>query len=314
MTKLESIIRNSIPIAFVIRKSKFIILPGFKGLALYDVLHFFRQQIKKVGLQERAAGISFNILMSIPAGVIFLCTLIPYFPISKQFKLALYSLVKDITPNQKISSFIIQFIRDFLETPRTGLLSFGFLLVIFYSSNAVIGIMRSFDRSLTHRTRKNFIHYRWHAIRLTCILLGLVIITIIALVTQRAIEHWLHVNTASGKFFISFLRWMFIIALTFYSIGFIYRYAPSIHQRWSLISPGSILATFLMVFTTGIFGYWVNHFNNFNKLYGSIGTVLILMLLIFINALVLLIGFELNASITHLEKNNSSFLITKGRN
>lgn len=290
------------PIAFAIRKSKGIILPGFRGLALYEVLHFFKQQIKKVGLQERAAAISFNIIMSIPPAVIFLCTLIPYLPISKQFKFALYALVKDITPNQKISSFIIQFIRDFLETPRTGLLSFGFLLVIFYSSNALMGIMRSFDRSLTQRKRRNFIHYRWHAIRLTFILIALVMVTITILVTQRAIEHWLHIDSATGKFIVKMLRWILIIALSFFSIAFIYKYAPSVHKRWTLVSPGSILATVLMVLTTGIFGYWVNHFANYNQLYGSIGTVLILMLLIFINALALLIGFELNASITHLEK------------
>ncbi len=294
------------PIAFVIRKSKSIVLPGFKGLALYEVLHFFKQQIQKIGLQERAAAISFNIVMSIPPGVIFLCTLIPYFPISKQFKLALYSLVKDITPNQKVSSFILQFVRDFLETPRTGLLSFGFLLVIFYSSNAVIGMMRSFDRSIIQQKKKNFIHYRWHAIRLTLILLGLVIATITLLVTQRAVENWLHIDSAVGKFFIQLLRWFCIIALTFYSIAFIYKYGPSVHKRWPLLSPGGILATTLMVCTTAIFGYWVNHFASYNKLYGSIGTVLILMLLIFINSFVLLIGFELNASITHLEKKEPS--------
>lgn len=302
MTKLERIICSWVPIAFVIRKSKKLVLPRFGGLALYDVLHFFRQQIQKIGLQERAAAISFNVIMSIPPALIFLCTLIPYFPISKQFKLALYALVKEVTPNQKVSSFIIQFIQDFLETPRTGLLSFGFLLIIFYSSNAVMGIMRSFDRSFIQRKRKNFIHYRWHAIRLTCILIALVIATIAALVTQRAIEHWLHINSSTGKFIVQTLRWACIIALTFYSIAFIYKYGPSVHKRWPLLSPGSILSTTLMVFTTGIFGYWVNHFANYNKLYGTIGTVLIVMLLIFINALILLIGFELNASIAHLER------------
>ena len=104
MIKLEHIIRSWAPIAFVIRKSKKLVLPRFGGLALYDVLHFFRQQIQKIGLQERAAAISFNVIMSIPPALIFLCTLIPYFPISKQFKLALYALVKEVTPNQKVSS------------------------------------------------------------------------------------------------------------------------------------------------------------------------------------------------------------------
>lgn len=305
MTKLERAIYSWAPIAFIVKKSKKLVLPGFKGLALYDVVHFFRQQLRKVGISERAAAISFNILMSIPASLIFLCTLIPYFPIAKQLKIALYTLIKDIAPSPKVSSLIIQFVKDFLETPRTGLLSFGFILVIIYSSNAVMGMKRSFDRSLHQLTklrRKNFLHARWQAIKLTCTLLGLLMLTITIFVTQRAIENWLHINSSSGKFFIQMIRWICIIALTFYSIAFIYKYGPSIHNRWTLISPGSIFATFLMVCTTAIFGYWVNHFGNYNKLYGSIGTILILMILIFINSLVLLIGFELNVSINHFKK------------
>jgi len=98
------------------------------------------------------------------------------------------------------------------------------------------------------------------------------------------------------------VRWTIIIGLFFYGIAFIYKYAPSVKERWKLISPGSILATFLTLTTTVLFSYWVNNFAAYNKIYGSIGTVLIIMLLIYINSLILLIGFELNVSITYLTK------------
>jgi membrane protein len=95
---------------------------------------------------------------------------------------------------------------------------------------------------------------------------------------------------------------MIIILLFFASISYIYRHAPAVDKKWRLINPGSILATFLMLLMTLLFSWWVSRFGNFNQLYGSIGTVLIMMVLIFINSLVLLIGFELNVSITSLKK------------
>jgi membrane protein len=97
-------------------------------------------------------------------------------------------------------------------------------------------------------------------------------------------------------------RWVVIVFLFFASISYIYRHAPAVHKKWKLINPGSILATFLMILCCVGFSWWVNQFSNYNKVYGSIGTVLILLLLIFINSLALLIGFELNVSISSLKK------------
>ncbi|MFM9644433.1 YihY/virulence factor BrkB family protein, partial [Streptomyces turgidiscabies] len=91
-----------------------------------------------------------------------------------------------------------------------------------------------------------------------------------------------------------FLRWSVVVALFYYGIALIYKYAPSVKKRWRLSSPGTLLATTLTIVTTEIFSFWVSNFASYNRVYGSIGTVLILMLLIYINALILLIGFELN--------------------
>jgi membrane protein len=98
----------------------------------------------------------------------------------------------------------------------------------------------------------------------------------------------------------NFFRWSIIIVLLFYGIGLIYKLAPSVHKRWKIVSPGSILATILLMLTTILFSYWVNNFASFNKVYGSIGTVLIIMTLVYFNSMVLIIGFELNVSITYL--------------
>jgi len=93
-----------------------------------------------------------------------------------------------------------------------------------------------------------------------------------------------------------------IVLLLFFGNAFIYKYAPLIKEKWSLMSPGALLSTLLMLITTLGFSYWVNHFSSYNKIYGSIGTVLVVMTLVYINALILLIGFELNVSIEVLKK------------
>ena len=305
MTKLEHIIFTSRPFTFLRNKSKKLIIPGFEGVPLYDVFRFFQQQIKKIGINERAAAISFNFIMAIPAATLFLCTLIPYLPISKQFFSELIKIVNDLTPNKDTQRLIRDFLDDFFNKPKSGLLSIGFILALFYSSNAMIGIIRAFDRSIDDKKSSNFIHKRIRAIRLTLILILLLIGTILISLGQgvlfSSLMKWLHINNGHVKWWIRSLRWVIIIILFLYSIAFIYKYAPSIKKRWKLISPGALFATFLMISTTALFSYWAKNFSNYNKFYGSIGTLLILMLLIFINSLMLLIGYELNVSITYLK-------------
>lgn len=305
MTKLERIILNTLPFRFIISKSKKISLPGFEGLPLYDVVMFFIQQVRKVGLNDRAASISFNLLMAIPASTIFLCTLIPYMPFSRQITTQLLLLTRDVTPNLNTFLLVKKFLEDFIETPRSGLLSFGFLAAIWYASNAVLGIMRTFNKSLLYSNKRNFLQSRWLAVRITTVLILMILCAILLMMAQGSALNWaldkLHINTPIVKWLVKNLRWVFIIGLVYYSIAIIYKYVPAIHERWQLSSPGTILATGLIILTVLVFSTWVNHFNNYNKVYGSIGTILILMLLIYFSSLVLLIGYELNVSIHSLK-------------
>ena len=303
MTKFERFILNIPFIRFLTEKSKKIVLPGFEGVPLYDVVVFFISQIRKVGLNERAAAISFNLLMAIPAATIFLCTLIPYMPfISNEIANELLLLTRDLTPNQNTYELVKGFLEDFLLKERGSLLSIGFVIAIYYASNAIIGIMHSFNRSLIYSNKRNFFQERWMAIRLTIVLILMVIATITLLVTTqgsvlRSIFEWLDIKDQASKWLLLGTKWIIILAMFFYSIAFIYKYAPAVHKRWRLSSPGAILTTTLIVVLTLGFSYWVNNFGTYNKVYGSIGTILILMLLIYWNSLVLLIGYELNVSI-----------------
>jgi membrane protein len=306
MTKAERFIHNTSFVRFLKAKSKLIILPGFNGVPLYNVIVFFVSQVKKVGLNDRARSISFSFLSAIPAAAIFICTLIPYLPVSKEISRQLLLVTKDITPNQNTYVLVSDFLKDFLNKPRVGLLSFGFLLAIYYSSNAMIGIMRSFNKSLVNSKKRNLLETRWMAVKLTALLILLVIGCFAILVTQnellKNILDWLHIKRHSVRWLFQTFRWVIIIPLFYFSIAFIYKYGPPVHKRWKLSSPGTILATFLIIAITFFFSYWVNKFSNYNKVYGSIGTILILMVLIYFNSLVILIGYELNVSIHHLKE------------
>lgn len=301
LTRIKRELITSEPATLLVRKSKKIVLPGFQGLPLFDVVRFFFVQIKKTSITERASAIAFNFTMAIPPTVIFLFTLIPYLPISRQFIQQMFSLIRDVMPGEKNNHGLITFLLDILNKPRTGLLSTGFILAMFFSSNAMMGIMRSFDKNyIGFKKRKGF-QQRSSALRLTFILLILFFITMILLIMQGAVLRWVGVTNETVISLIHNLRWVFIVALFFCCISFIYRYGPAVHKRWKFINPGSILAAFLMIAFTAGFSYWVSNFSNYNELYGSISTVLILMLLIYFNSLVLLIGFELNVSINSLK-------------
>ena len=306
MTKLERKIYNSAAFRFLGKKTRKIILPGFQGLSLFEVFSFFSNQVKKVGLIDRARSIAFSFLIAMPAATIFICTLVPYLPIAQQIKHQLLLLTQDITPNQNTYVLVSKFLEDFLDKPRVGLLSFGFVLALFYSSNAMMGIMRSFNKSLIYNARRNPLQTRWMAVKLTTLVLFMVIGSVIILVTQaellRTLLKTLHIrnNDHQARWLFRTLRWVIIIPLFYIAIACIYKYGPAVQKRWTLFSPGTLLATFLTILTTLAFSYYVNRFATYNKVYGSIGTVMILMLLVYFNSLVLLIGYELNVSIHHL--------------
>ena len=301
-TKIGNRIAATPPARVIINKSKETSLPGFRGIPLYDVVKFFIGQVKTVGMTERASAIAYNLFMAIPPSLIFLFTLIPFLPISKEFEQSLYSLIRDVIPGEKDHDVLITFLQDFINKPRNGLLSLGFVLSMFFSSSAMMGIMRSFDKNYIGFKKRTDLQKRGVALKITMVLFVLVFLSILLLIGQGQVLKLIGIRNATVRSIILNTRWVIIVLLFFAIISYIYRHAPAVHKKWRLINPGSILAAALMLLMTFLFSWWVGRFGNYNQLYGSIGTVLILMILIFINSLVLLIGFELNVSINSLKK------------
>jgi membrane protein len=288
----------------LIRFSKRTRLPGFEGVPLFDVIRFFYLQVKKVGINERSAAISFNFIMAIPPACIFLFSLVPLLPVADLFYKEVVSFVRDLSPNSATRRIVIDFLDDFFRRPKNSLLSVGFLISLFFSSNAVLGIINSFNRSIHEKESKILFGKRWKAIKLTFIIILIFIASMLLLMTQGALFRWildmLNINNNFVKWMILVLRWIVIVGLFFYSIAFIYRHAPSVEKKWPLVSPGSILACTLIILFTFLFSFWINKVATFS-IYGSIGTILILMIFIRVISQVLLIGFELNVSIKSLK-------------
>jgi len=305
MVNPEKYMTTSRPYRWLVGRSKTLVLPGFEGLSLYDVLKFFLKETKDTSLGDRAAAISFNFLLAIPPFFIFLFTLVPFIPM-KNVEATLYDLALDLTPNYNIYLIIRDMIHDFLYTHRNGLLSIAFLAGFFYSSNGVMGIMRSFNKSKPGFRQRKWWQNRIMALQLTAILVLLLLITVSLIIAQgtilRYIFNELNIENTFVRSIIDVARWVLIILLFFFINSFIYRFGPATTKRWKFITAGATFSTVFMILVTLGFSYFVNNFGAYNKIYGSIGTILILMLWIYFNSFILLVGFELNASIRTLKE------------
>ncbi|MFT4092792.1 MAG: YihY/virulence factor BrkB family protein [Niabella sp.] len=305
--KIKSKIKSSTAWHRLIAESRNEHLPGFRQISLFNTVKKIREQVIWDDLIERASAISFNSAMALPPMILFLCTLIPIiarfnFIIRLDLVTQLKNLITDIIPAKNNYEPIIVFVEGIINEPRNGLLFFSILLSLFFSSNAMMGVMRSFDKNYPGFTKRRGIRKRLTAIRITLMLVGLFILCLALLFAQQSVLEWLGIQNKILAAGLGKIRWVLIFLLVFIIISYIYRHAPSVDKKWKILTPGSAIATCLVVSCSMAFSWYVSQFGTYNKLYGSIGTIIVLMALIFLNSLILLIGFELNASIYSLAK------------
>ena len=286
-------------------------LPGFSGVPAYDVFVFVFNEIRRFDLFTRANSIAFSFFLSLFPSLLTLFTLAPFIidllvvwiPELNNFNETLYGEIKRIMPGQA-GDIMFSFVQEVTNEPKVGLLSFGFLLAIYFSSNGMLAMMQSFQKSYpaTFRKRTEW-KKRLVSIGLTGLLGLLVVSSVVLVILGNIIINWLTNLVSLSEFaagLVDILRWLVIIALYFFTIGTLYRYGAATHRRFRYRSPGVTLATVLSLLSSVVFSFYVDEFNRYDtyaKFYGSIATVIIVMLWIQINSLILLIGFELNASI-----------------
>lgn len=288
-------------------KARKISIPGFDGIPLYDVMLFFYRSVVDSSFTTRASAIAFSFFLALFPAIIFLFTLIPYIPI-RNFQSELFLLIRDLLP---ASTFVAVegTIQDILTKPRGGLLSLGFFMALIFSSNGLVSMMSAFDSSLHTIEKRNWLDQRLISILLLFILSVLLTLAIVLIIAgQYTINYLDNESSLVGSrltfYLLSIARWVITIALFFFAYSSLYFFAPTKKTRWRFISPGSTLATLLSILVLIGFGYYITRFGQYNQLYGSIGTLLVVLLLSYLMSLILLIGFELNNSITAARRKN----------
>ena len=239
--------------------------------------------------------------MALPPSLLFLFTIIPSLPFipKKSIKIQLHEFIIDVIPSKVHNDDIINFVDQFIDNTRVDLISFGLLFSLFFASNAMMGFIRSFNRDYPGFEKRKGLAKRGIAIKLTILIFGLFFTYLVLIITQGRVLD-LIVQNRFWNNFIYYSRWVLIVLLVFMVIALIFRYAPAVQKRWRFISPGAVMATVLSLVASVGFSLFVNNFGRYNALYGAIGTIMVLTALIFINAIALLIGFELNVSINSL--------------
>lgn len=283
--------------------------PGFSKVPIYDVVVIFLREIKRFDLFTRANATAYSFFLSLFPALIALFTLIPlfksyfiiYLPGGENFDEYLRLSILDIMPGIA-GEQLFSFIDGYINSKRFGLLSFGFILAIYFGSNGMIALMTGFEKDdLEHFKNRNFLKKRGIAIFLT-VLLGILLVASVILVIlgQTIIEFadfYLELDFIV-KFTINMTRWIAIIMLFYFGITTIYRYGAPTKQKFKFFSPGATIATIGCILASVGFSYYVDTIKTENQLYGTLWTIVVIMLWIQINSLVLLIGFEVNAGIT----------------
>lgn len=285
--------------------SQRITLPLFEGLSIYDVARFFLHGIIEGSVTSRAGSVAYSFFMALFPGIIFFFTLIPFFPV-ESLEQEIFSVLERILPPDtwEVSR---ETITDILRNRRSGLLSFGFLLALIFSTNGINGLITNFSQTVHDIEIRPLWKQLLVSLGLTLVISINFIIGIIIIIFSsdvlNAVLNFFHLDQVS-TLAVEITRFVLLISLVFMGIVLLYNYGPSRQRRWRFFSPGAILATLLIVISSLGFSFYISNFSQYNKLYGSIGTLIVILLWIYINALVLIIGFELNASISHLKQGN----------
>jgi membrane protein len=280
--------------------------PGFEGASLYSVFQFFIKGIISPKFNLYAGSLSWNFFLAIFPSLIFLFTLIAYMPIDNLQKTILSQL--DFFLPDDAYKVLRSTVRDIVSKQRSGLLSLGFFSALYFASNGVFSMMLAFDSNFNEQEKKkrNFFQKRGKSILLTLGITSLIFLALAVLITGNMLSSYVIkeqiINKSIMLFFVMGLQFVCLTALVFFIMSGLYYFGHSAVDKWRFFSPGAIVATALSIIATYLFSTFVDGFDSYNKLYGSIGAIIVLMLIIYFNTLCVLVGFELNKSIKTVVK------------
>ena len=294
---------NKIPIVrTIVKLHKMVILPGFNGLSLYDLLETYITGIIEGTFSSRASSIAYSFFVALFPVILFIMNLIPYIPI-EGFKTRFLIFIEEMLPPQTVD-FFYPTIADIAMNPRGGgLLSFMIILSMFLAANGVNAIFSSFEYSFHVNLNRNFFKQYFVAFIISLVLALLLLITVGVILYGEFAIHSLKGNDyiQNELFWISTLQLVVFVVMVYTIIALLYYFGTVEGRESKFFSIGALVTTLLFLLTTYLFGVYINNFSQYNELYGSIGALLIMMLYIWMNANLLLLGFELNISLQRLK-------------
>lgn len=285
------------------RSAQTITLPLFDGLSLYDVAIFFWKGIYEGAVTSRAASISFSFFLALFPGVIFVFTLIPFIPV-EGFQNELFRLLRDVLPPNSFDA-AYSTITDILTIKRGDLLGITVAAALFFATNGTLALIGNFGLTIHRLNVRGFWSQYLAAFWLT-LALALLLIGGIAVLALGQVWIPRLIPGDNVVWLTALSRWVVLLGLVLFAISLLFYFGPMRSAPWSFISPGALLATVLVWLTSYLFGIYVTDFSRYNQFYGSIGTLMIIQLWIYVNAIGLIIGFELNASMARAKNDTQS--------
>ena len=268
-------------------------------VSLYHVLSIFFKKIITFDVDQRAAAVSYSFLLAVFPAFIFLFTLIPFIPI-EHLDRQIMLFLKDVMP-KGIYETAATTIHEIVSRKRSDILSFGFFFTVYAATNGMMALMRAFNMALHTRERRTFLKARIIAGFLTLLLILVMIAAIVLLIVGQIIIDFLHTKGFLGDTFniylLQIVRYASIFVIFYIGISVIYYFAPEFKDKFRFFNIGGIFSSIFCILATNLFSFYITNFNSYNKLYGSIGTLIALMVWIYLISLILILGFEINISI-----------------
>lgn len=288
----------------VVRFGKSIKLPYSEGLTLYHLTELYITGIVNGDISYRAGAIAFSFFMSLFPFALFILNLIPYIPVEGFQEDFLAFVAQNVPPNT--FDAISGIIEDITNTSYNSLLSTGILLAILLMSNGMNAILSGFQSSMHITVKRTYFRQYALAIALSLVLTVLLIITVSAIITFEVLIHSLKSNgfLTDDVYLLEIGRYVFLVLMVLTTTSLLFKFAAKETRNSAFFSYGSVFTTILFAVTSYLFGIYVVRFAQYNELYGSIGTLLVFMIYLWINCFILLMGFDLNALIHKLKRKN----------
>lgn len=300
--------RNQIPIIrWIVRLLKSIQLPGFEGLSAYDLIEMYGLGIVHGAITLRASAVAFSFFMAIFPFLLFIIILIPYIPI-ETFKTDFLNVLEATLP-PNTSDFFNQNIFENINNQRSGgLLSSVFVISMLLMANGVNAVFSAFENSYHQQLNRNFVFQYLYAFGVSIILVIILITTIIGfgyleIYLLNRLYEGLNLDTTTAE-----LQWLkriklaFFVLMVYLAVSVLYFFGTKQGKLTRFFSVGALLTTLLVLANSYLFGIYIENFSTYNQLYGSIGALLILLFYLWLNAIILLLGYELNASLNQLKQ------------